>query len=366
MLIFLLVLGCRHRHEDDGPTKHADTYLPPDLPGPWEVGAVQRVWTGPERDAMPGWVWFPAAEAGTSVAVYGDLGSGEATTDAVPDCADPRPVAILSHASGGVPEQSWFLAERLATHGWIVGAPEHIGNTHDDNDLTALSASILRRPLDLASSFDGLVQESQTGGEALAGCVDADAGYAAVGDDLGGVTALMAGGASLDGAALQEGCKNEDSVECELLDDGLGGDADASLSLADSRVWAVVALAPSRLALDAGGLGDVQAGAVVLGGTYDASISWDGVISPTFDALSTTPRAIGGIVGAGHLSVTALCPYYPSWAECADDGTYLSVQDAWTAVEVTVVPALKLMQGDQDASAYLPPERADVTWKWVE
>jgi len=366
MLLFLLAMGCCLRREDPDSADHDEVYLPPDLPGPWEAGADQRSWTGPEGDVLPGWVWFPTVEAGSSAAVYGDLGQGEATTDATPDCAEARPVAVLSHASGGVPEQSWFLAERLATHGWVVAAPAHAGNTHDDNDLTALSASILRRPLELAAAFDGLLTESGSAGEPLAGCVDPDAGYAAIGDDLGGATALMAGGASLVGAALDVGCQDGDSVECQVLEDGLGGDVGASLSLADSRVQAVIAIAPSRLTLDAGGLGDVSVGVVVLGATDDASTSWDGVISPTFDALTATPRALGGIVGAGHLSVTALCPYYPTWPECADDGSWLPVEDAWAALEVTVVPALELMRGDEDARAYLPPERAQVTWEWVE
>lgn len=361
--LLLALLACSGGDKDGPAGEIPEPYDPPDLAGPWAVGAATRSFVDREDDdgTMDVWVWFPASEAGTEPASYDGLGEGRASTDASPDCAEPRPVVVFSHASGGVAAQSWFLAERLASHGWVGVAPTHSGTTREDLDLTDLPAAILRRPVELGTAFDGLVNDT-----ALAGCVDAEAGYAVVGHDLGGSTALLAAGATLEGAALGPLCEEQDSLACELLELGLGGDDGASLSLQDPRVWAAFAMAPTDLALDAGGLANVTAPVGVLGATLDAGISWDEVLAPTFDALTVTPRGLGGVEGAGHLSLSALCPLYAGWPECEEGGAYLPVQDAWEAVNVTAVPVLEVLRGEARAAAYLPPERAAVSWGWED
>lgn len=365
LLVLLVTWGCHCRREvEETGAPLPEAYNPPDIPGPWFAGFDLLELTGPDGEGLEVWLWSPAVEPGAQPADYAPLGEGEATTDAVPDCAEPRPVAVMSHASGGLPGQSWFLAERLATHGWVVAAPAHPGSTRDDLDLTELVSGILRRPGELAATFDGLVALSATEGDPLYGCVDPAAGYAAVGHDLGGSTALLAAGATIRGVALSPLCDKGDSVACGLIDEGLGGDLEGELSLADPRVFAVFALAPTDLALDAGGLDDVSAPVGILGASLDASVSWDEVLAPTFDALPVSPKGLGGIEGAGHLSLTALCPVYVGWPECEEGGGYLTPERTWAAINVTAVPVLEVLRGEDRAGNYLPPEREDVSWGW--
>lgn len=360
MLALFLVFACRT--SEDAPRKVPPAYNPPDIVGPWAAGKSEVSATGPEGTLSVA-VWFPTEQLGAVAADYGELGPGVAWADASPDCAEPRPVAVFSHASGGLSTQAFFLGERLATHGWIMAAPEHPGTSRDDMDLVDLAASVLRRPAELSASFDALAGAIE--GEPLHGCVDPEAGFAVIGHDLGGSTALLAAGATLEEPALAPLCIEGDTLACDLIELGLGGNGGESLSLADTRVWAALAMAPTDLALDAGGLANVFAPVGLLGATEDASVSWDEVLDPTFDAIEVTPRGLGGVVGAGHMSLTALCPLYPFSAECQEGSGYLPIADAQEAVNVTAVPFLEVARGVEKAADYLPPERAEVTWEWA-
>jgi predicted dienelactone hydrolase len=98
-------------------------------------------------------VWYPAVEEARGQPGYvyteQDLLTDEARavlqvalevalpTDAVRDAA-PResgerfPIVLFSHGSSGVRMQSTFLTVFLASHGYVVAAPDHLGNTLSD------------------------------------------------------------------------------------------------------------------------------------------------------------------------------------------------------------------------------------------
>lgn len=361
MFSLLLVLACQCRRDPEPERVTPDPYLPPDLPGPWAPG-YGGVEAADGSGSMP--LWFPAVEAGSVSADYAPLGAGEASTDARPDCEEARPVVVFSHASGGLPLQSWYLAERLSTHGYISVAPLHAGNNRDDNDLTALAASVLARPGELSDAFDALVAEASVEGSALSGCVDADAGYAVVGHDLGATSALMAAGLTLEGDALSADCEDGDSQSCQVLALGLGEDTGGSLSLADARVWAAVAMAPSRLAVDGGGMERVARPTAIFGGVQDTSVDWETVITPLIDGLGADPLGLGTFDGAGHASFTTLCPLYPQWPECAG-APYRSPDEVHALIDVTAVPFLEFTRGEDRAEHYLPPDYEGVAWMWA-
>ena len=50
-----------------------------------------------------------------------------------PDEPAKFPVLIFSHGNSSFGEQSYFMTERFASHGWIVLAPYHTENTFFDN-----------------------------------------------------------------------------------------------------------------------------------------------------------------------------------------------------------------------------------------
>ena len=358
-MIWLLLLAC-HRHDDEAPTPAP--YDPPDLPGPYTVGTAADVIAGPAGVDLPSQLWYPARDEGAGLATYGALGSGVARADATPDCRAQHPVVLFSHMSGWYGIQSYTLAERLASHGYVVVAPDHVGNTHDDMDLTALADLILRRPLDLSESYDAVVARAGDRDDPLAGCLDRDAGYAVVGHDLGGTTALMLAGADLDLDALTTACEDGDSLPCDLVQTWqTAHPGSEAIRLGDDRVWAAVAIAPTALALQGAGLDQVTGPVALIGGSLDSSTSWDEVVAPLGDGLVATERGLGAVLGAGHGSFTDLCPVSPGWPECG--AGYLSVDEAHDATNAILVPYLEVQRGESRAEAYLPPESESVHWE---
>ena len=88
----------------------------------------------PER-ALPMTIWYPAAnpdDLEESVTYQEQLVvvEGHALRDA-PPAADtaPFPLIVFSHGSGGTRFQSIYLMEHLASHGFVVMAVDHPGNT---------------------------------------------------------------------------------------------------------------------------------------------------------------------------------------------------------------------------------------------
>lgn len=128
-------------------------------------------------------VWYPAVEAAREMpkVTYGpeDLLTAEAlellsteleaeiATEAVRDVelafdTGPYPLVFFSHGSGGIRMQSTYLTVALASHGYVVVAPGHTGNTLSDivieGDLTneSLLASLGHRTGDLDVVLESL------------------------------------------------------------------------------------------------------------------------------------------------------------------------------------------------------------------
>jgi predicted dienelactone hydrolase len=178
-------------------------------------------------------VWYPAAEEARGQPGYvyteEDLLTEEAramlempltvalATDAVRDAA-PRapgegrepdeafPIVLFSHGSSGVRMQSTFLTVYLASHGYVVVAPDHLGNTLSDAVLGAGTAeqfaSLGLRPDDMGfvlAWLQGLPAE-----DPLGAIVDGER-VGATGHSFGALTTLrlLAQGRPIDVAVAQ-------------------------------------------------------------------------------------------------------------------------------------------------------------------
>lgn len=108
--------------------------------GPFPVGVRSAELTDPERDdrTVPLELWYPATDthAGRDTGrdtrdVYDLIGSKmwqQAARDA--DAREGEfPVVAFSHGFGAHRRQSTFLCTHLASHGYVVVAPDHTGNT---------------------------------------------------------------------------------------------------------------------------------------------------------------------------------------------------------------------------------------------
>jgi pimeloyl-ACP methyl ester carboxylesterase len=189
----------------------------PFVRGPHPVGVFSRELSDPGRGGrrIPLELWYPAEDEhlGQDLSpatqdqypLFGGLKvRQEAVRDARPK-EGPHPAVLFSHGFAGHRRQSTFLCSHLASHGYLVVAPDHAGNTLTDMmqlvlklgasrmppDPEALLGSyVFDRPRDLSLSIDALARgdlHDRVGG------VDLALGVGVVGHSFGGWTSLVLG-----------------------------------------------------------------------------------------------------------------------------------------------------------------------------
>lgn len=151
LFALLLTLGGAARAQVDAPRLAA--------PGPHGVGLASLILPGSDHRSLPADVWYPASpKAGAPGVVYAGALTGESGRDVAftqagtavrgaPADAGTYPLVILAHGYGGTPVAMSWLAENLATKGYVVVGP-HFG----DPPYTAASRfreALIHRPLDI-------------------------------------------------------------------------------------------------------------------------------------------------------------------------------------------------------------------------
>jgi dienelactone hydrolase len=186
----------------------------PDERGPFGAGVVHTELTDASRErTIPVEIWYPtdAVEgSGESLTQFAAEGSdrdalGALLADAPADCTSQRsaatrgaplaafdgnaPLVVLSHCHGCTRFAYTRIAEHLASRGFVVAAPDHVGNTLYDtlrDALLPLEASTLElRAADISAVIDMMTSESAP--VEVRGRIDAER-IAAAGHSFGSVT----------------------------------------------------------------------------------------------------------------------------------------------------------------------------------
>lgn len=339
-------------------------FLPPDQPGPWVVGADNDRVEGPDGLSLPLEIWFPAASADETLWAYEDLFTSAAREGGVPDCAEPRPVVMFSHGNGGVRFQSWFFTEHLASHGYLVAAPDHVGNTAFDLGEVPHSRLIERRPLDIVAAYEHLLARAQNTTDPLYGCVDPDAGYIMSGHSFGGFTTFALAGAALELEASRTLCADEGGWLCEDLETWAAEHPDqAELDGADDRVFAALPMSPAGYEVLVGGLDRVEAPLMLLSGLDDTLTPWEAQAQRLYGGLPGR-RALVGIAGAGHYSFSNACELLPAYEDC--DPPYLPPAEVHALTNAAATAFLGTVLHPELAEQYapwLPAEDARLVWE---
>ena len=274
------------------------------MPGPYEVGRRTVTIVDPERDdrSLVTDIWYPTDATDGAATTYsfapGIEYDSEVALDAPPVSADgPFPLVVYSHGSGGQRYVSTFLTETLASHGVVVVAPDHAGNTTIDQ-FTGAEAdreTIVRdRPLDVSKVLDAVLDGSAD--REITDIVDA-AEIGVIGHSFGAYTTLAVGG----------------GVTALDID-------------ADERVSVLVPLAPAVGGLDDGDLAAVDVPTMVISGTLDETTP----ISPNTERVADL---VGGLVtrvdldGATHQSFTDVCDYTTLLRELEVDASLIEFVD---------------------------------------
>jgi predicted dienelactone hydrolase len=181
--------------------------------GPLPVGVRTIELTDSSRGrTLPLEVWYPAGEAHAGADLAEDTKdryrilpiAPEVTQDAVRDAAarpGRHPLIVFSHGWGGHRRQTTHFCTHLASHGYVVVAPDHVGNTMLDvmqfastlqsgvapPDPTGMAHGLMEdRRRDVPFLLDSLLEAVE-----LAASIDAER-VGAAGHSFGGWTTLSA------------------------------------------------------------------------------------------------------------------------------------------------------------------------------
>ena len=264
--------------------------------GPYDVG-VQTITIDADSDRpLTVDVWFPIDDAGdaplhqytlTPGVFYESPNAVTATADQVaPD--GPFPLVVYSHGSGGLRYIASYYTEAIASHGYVVAAPDHTGNTAVDGLLgteAEFDVTALNRPSDVEAVINAMLDPTDVDTAGFVAAVDPES-IAVTGHSFGGFTSLAVAG----------GYENP-----------LGS------FVADERIDAIVPLAPatgdgSRLMSDAG-LESIQVPTLVMVGTNDQTTPVDPNVTRIWDLAKSEPLVRVELVDAQHQSFTDVCDY---------------------------------------------------------
>jgi predicted dienelactone hydrolase len=233
-------------------------------PGPMAVGFTtitltkQSVTTGEPR-VLATQVWYPAV-AGTGTP------TGTVLQDA--DVAKGRfPIVVFSHGSCGIPNQSTFLYEALASRGIILAAPPHPGNTFSPTCQTpeAEADSYANRPADVIFVADAFLGFGR----------DASSPFH----------------------------RHVNPKRLGVSGHSFGGQTTLRVAAMDKRFKVALALAPSHVK-DSGVT--IRAPLMVMDGEVDSLVPFQTNAVPSYE-LGTGPHFLVEILATGHCAFIPLC-----------------------------------------------------------
>jgi predicted dienelactone hydrolase len=277
--------------------------------GPFDVGMRSLTLTDPDLrgQAAPRKltvdVWYPAKAAkGAAPVVYADsmpTAEGKAAPFTVPGIAiadaarapgGPFPLIVLSHGYSGTPSAMTWLAENLASKGYVVAAAHHLDPAYGDTSKVGEVA--LNRPLDIAFVAHALQARARAADPFLTGLADPSR-MALIGYSMGGYGVLTVAGATLDPAAGR--------VSAGLAPYARGG-AKAS-ALAIDGLKAVVAIAPAggpgARTWGAEGLAGLRVPLFLSVGSEDKVVGF-GSVKAAYDGAVHAPRYLLVFKEGGH------------------------------------------------------------------
>jgi dienelactone hydrolase len=198
LLVSAAVAGCGESDESVAVTP-VKTPSPEEryaAPGPYPVGNITVTLTDTARQRdLTVEIWYPAAEAARSTAAAGvpvetffpagplreqyaallaaaptdgPTRNAHAARAAEPEASGRQwPLILFSHCHDCVRFSEFEVAERLASHGMAVAAPDHTGNTLFDGGAMLTPAFLETRALDIRFVTDALLAMGAAPGDGL-------------------------------------------------------------------------------------------------------------------------------------------------------------------------------------------------------
>jgi len=279
-------------------------------PGPYHVGYRAGSITydandgsGPRTLRLA--IWYPTRATSGDPVLYLDVLPAPGVLGGAPPADDlaSRPLVVFSHGNTSLAEQSAFLTAWLPTHGYVVAAPDHTGNTFG----ASFDVAVFHwRPADVSAVIDHM--QSLPEGDLLAPLVGDD--IAVVGHSFGGYTALTIGGAAWAVDAILTFCQTGAIP--------LGGcaalEAHTDLYRAgflDARVDALVPMTPGATRVfGQSGTAAITLPTLLMTGARDKTTTNDAEGDPTWAQLATHAHNVRlDFATAGHFTFSDACSF---------------------------------------------------------
>lgn len=294
-------------------------------------------------------VWYPSEPAEELGRPVYPFRTGVARVDA-PPAAGVFPVVAFSHGHQGAPDVATFLCEHLASHGYVVFAPTHTGNTTMDGSDRMTDIYYLRAH-DVSRSYDHLLSADTL----LRGHVG-DRGVIA-GHSFGGYTAYGLAGATYDVAAIERECADGtfpadvcdelDPVALELFAGGFR----------DPRFVALVAMASGDFRMyGPSGVAAVDVPVFQMVAEGDGHPAGSAGDDDYFVALDGPDDLRVDFLGSAHNSFTDVCERLPNVTalRCPEDGTATAARAWHRAINVYALAFVRAhLDGDRRMQRFL-------------
>ena len=277
--------------EQSTPTDVASEVASPSEPGPYAVGrTVVQLQDDSRGRALTADVWYPVTAGTTGLpSVYQfipgiEFESDTALADVAVSTDGPFPLVIYSHGSGGLRYVASFFTETLASHGFVVVAVDHVGNTAVESiggSEPPRDEIAYNRVLDVNFLITQMLATSEAPEGQFSGTIDPER-IGVSGHSFGGFTAL----------AAVSGYTNP-----------LG------TIPADDRIIAAVGQAPATALSTDEELAAVDVPTLLQSGTRDETVTIEEGTERPWELVAGRPLWRIDIEGAGHQSFTDVCDY---------------------------------------------------------
>ncbi len=399
ILIVLVVVVIVVLVNYSGSDKHSFDSTNYSTRGLYPVGTLELVVEDADRP-LDITVWYPAQNPDKKrekITYYQSPGStgekdlpiyGYALSDVLPVEEGPFPLVVYSHGNETYRLESVYLMEYLASHGFVVFALNHYGdslealNEEGERVVEDTIDYIVHRPNDITRVIDFATTVNDGTGH-LSGVIDLER-IAVTGFSFGGWTALAAGGAQLNYDEFDElFCQNpeyNDDVDDACAENLPQVDRIAKLagldappegtwpSFEDPRVDAVVALSPGYTAqFGRTGLQSFDVPLLLMVGTNDYFLPLEFHTSFVFENVASEKKYHVIIEDATHWFYANSCKSAP-WtipigcpqirAEWDDDGAFNVTKHYVTAF------LLSILTDDLDAQSALTLTAPGITVRY--
>jgi predicted dienelactone hydrolase len=305
-------------------------------------------------------IWYPtrAFQGRTAARYAGLIVRPEAKAEAPIESQGRFPVLLFSHGNAALAEQSFYLTEYFAQHGWVVISPDHTENTFKDTDGAVNYSSAMDRPQDISAVLDWaqsvpkehFLHERLTDDIALAG------------HSFGGYTTLAVVGGSFPVDDIQAHCNaNPNDKTCQAFS-GPESVAVYEQGFLDTRIKAAIPQTPAGAFFFGDGLSNITIPTMLMTGALDTSLRNENEGDPIWASLGTNNAQnirLDFITG-GHFTFSNMCTLFGFIDLVKDDGCgdgFISPDVALDIIrQYTLAFAQKHLLGDTRHDALLSGE----------